>query len=51
MEKLSEIELSRRGMWKGYFALDNKNKLEKFAFVWVDRDRRYFISNTSSARM
>ena len=48
IEKLSEIELSWEGLWKGYFALDNKKNLDKFAFVWVDRERRYFISNTSS---
>ena len=47
MEKLSEIELSQRGFWKGYFALDNEKKLEEFALVWVDRYRRYFISNAS----
>ena len=35
------------GLWKGYFDLDNEKKLNKFAFVWVDRDRRYFISDTS----
>ena len=44
MAKFSEIEISLRGLWKGYFALDNKNKLDKFAFVWFDRYRRYFIS-------
>ena len=36
MEKLSEIELARRGLWRGYFHLDNKKKLDKLAFVWVD---------------
>ena len=40
MTKFSEIELARRCLWKGYFALDNEKKLDKFAFVWVDRDRR-----------
>ena len=45
--KLSEIEIERRGMWEGYFALGNEKKLEKFALVWVDRYQRYFISNTS----
>ena len=50
MEKLSEIELVRMGMWKGYFALNNEKKLGKFFFVWVDRDWRYFISNTSSLK-
>ena len=37
-------------MWKGYFALDNEKKLDTFAFVWVDRDQRYFIFNTSSLK-
>ena len=47
MDKFSEVELSRRGLWKGYFYLDKKKKLDKFAFVWVGRERWYFISNTS----
>ena len=50
MEKLSEIEITRSGMWKGYFSLDKENKLEIFAFIWVDRERRYFICNTSSLK-
>ena len=50
MEKLFEIELALRGLWKGYFALDKENKLDKFAFVWVDRYWRYFIFNTSSLK-
>ena len=24
--------------------------MDKFSFVWIDRDRRYFISNTSSLK-
>ena len=47
MKKLSDIELAPRGLWKGYFSLDNEKELDKFAFVWVDRYQRYFISNTS----
>ena len=50
MGKLSEIEVARRGLWEGYFDINNEKKLDKFAFVWVDRDRRYFISNTSSLK-
>ena len=50
MEKLSEIELVGRYLWKGYFALDNKKKLYKLAFVWVDRGQRCFIYNTSSLK-
>ena len=48
--KISEIELAQRCLWKGYFALNNEKNLDKFALVWVDRDRRYFISNTSSLK-
>ena len=47
---MSEIELTLRGLWKVYFALDNGKKLEKLAFVWVDRYQRYLISNTSSLK-
>ena len=47
VEFFSEIELARRGLWKGYFSLDKERNLDKFVFLWVDRDRRYFISNTS----
>ena len=50
MAKLSEIDIVRRGLWKGYFDLDNDNKLGKTALVWVDKDRIYFISNTSSLK-
>ena len=50
MVKCSETELAWKGLWKEYFALDNGKKLDKFAFVWVDRVRRYFIYNTSSLK-
>ena len=50
MEKFSEIELAWRSMWKGYFDLNNEKNLDKFAFVWVDRDLRYLISNTPSLK-
>ena len=39
MADVSEIELARKGLCKGYFALDTKKKLETFSFIWVDRDR------------
>ena len=47
-EKLSEIDLAHSGLWKGYFSLDDNTKLDKFAFVWVDRDWGYFIYDTPS---
>ena len=42
-------------MHEGVFGSDTllwikKNDLGKFSFVWVDRDRRYLISNTSSLK-
>ena len=47
MEKLPEIYLARIGMCKGYFSTDNKKTWDKYSILWVDRNRRYFISNTS----
>ena len=47
MEKLPEIYLARIGMRKGYFSTDNKKTWDKYSILWVDRNRRYFISNTS----
>ena len=45
-----EIQLDRRVLWKGYLSLDNKKKLYKFDLVWVERDRRYLIYNTTSLK-
>ena len=50
MDFFLRIELAWRGMWKVYFNLDKDKNLDKFAFVWVDRDRRYFIYNTPSLK-
>ena len=47
MKALSEIELVDRGDFRGLVSVgDGSNSL--LAFVWMDRDRRYFISTTSS---
>ena len=51
MKKLSELELKERGDWKGYYTCNvdsPDDESGKFAFVWMDRDRRYFIANHSS---
>ena len=40
--------MSKRGNYHGLYTIDNNNKLDKFAFVWVDRQRMTFVSNTSS---
>ena len=45
------MKLAHRGLWKGNFDFNSKKKLEKFAFILVDRDRRYSISNTSSLKL
>lgn len=49
MAKLSEIELEERG---DSFALVSKDiitkKVDMFALVWMDRNRRYFVANTST---
>ena len=47
MKALSEIELVDRGDFRGLVSVGaGSNSL--LAFVWMDRDRRYFISTTSS---
>jgi hypothetical protein len=48
MEYLSTQELQNRGDRIGLVTKDAKNKPTMLAFVWVDRDRRYFIATTSS---
>ena len=44
MSYLQALEFDKRGEWKG---LRNATT-SMYAFVWVDRNRRYFITNTSS---
>ena len=44
------IDLEWRGLWKGYFSIDNQNKLKTFSLILIYRDRSYFISNTSSLK-
>jgi hypothetical protein len=51
MDFLSRRTLQRKGYW---FGLVNKNEdhvPEYLAYVWLDRDRRYFIATTSSLAM
>mgnify|MGYP006061302161 CR=1 FL=1 len=43
---LSSLSMNGRGEWKGVTTIINGTSL--YAFVWVDRNRRYFITNTSS---
>ena len=48
MKYLSELELGGRGQYHGLYTIDEDQKLDKFGFVWMDRNRMQFISNTSS---
>ena len=44
MAYIQALEFDKRGEWKG---LRNATTL-MYSFVWVDRNRRYFITNTYS---
>ena len=48
LQYLSHLELSDRGDFRGVITLHPNGAPSRLAFVWMDRDRRYFISNTSS---
>ena len=49
MKYLSKIELAERGDHYGVVSYDNNsNSPNSLAFVWMDRERRYFISSCSS---
>ena len=48
MAHLSSRELGERGDRYGLLSLDSDNVPAMLAFVWMDRDRRYFISSCSS---
>ena len=45
---LSIVELAQKGDYKGVVSIDPVTNYTLLAFVWVDRERRYFISNCSS---
>jgi Transposase IS4 len=49
MQYLASIPLSGgRGSRKGLISMDPESGTQLLSFVWVDRDRRYFISSCSS---
>jgi hypothetical protein len=48
MAYLSGLELQQRGDWKGLIAKGTDGHPNMLAFVWMDRDRRYFIATTGS---
>ncbi|EEC46364.1 predicted protein [Phaeodactylum tricornutum CCAP 1055/1] len=48
MAYLSRLEFNHRGDRKGLLMKDGLNGSSLMAFVWIDRDCRYFISSVSS---
>lgn len=48
MQYLSSIELQERGDRKGLVVKDEQGTPTLLAYVWMDRDRRYFIATTDS---
>jgi hypothetical protein len=48
MAYLSNIQMGLRGERKGLIACNENGEAIMLAFVWVDRERRYFISSCSS---
>ena len=45
---LSQLEMEARGEVRGVICKGDDDRPLMMAFVWMDRDRRYFISNRSS---
>ena len=52
MEELKTAQFDNRGEWKALYHHGNGTTEDPdlLAFSWVDRDLRYFISNTSNLR-
>ena len=48
LQYLSSLELNRRGDHKALLCRDGNGDVEAIALMWVDRNRRYFISNAQS---
>jgi hypothetical protein len=48
MAYLQALELSNRGDYEGVVTLAENGQATMMAFVWMDRKRRYFVSNTPS---
>ena len=51
MKLLGEFEMEHIGDCRGFYSVGADNKIDKFTFVWVDRNRQNFISTTSSLRL
>jgi hypothetical protein len=50
MGYLSNLELSNRGDFKGLVSKKEDGTTDFLSFVWMDRDRRYFVSTTASLK-
>lgn len=48
MQHLSSVELANRGDYLSMLRMNDVGRHEMTALVWMDRERRYFISTTSS---
>ena len=48
MGYLSNLEMEERGDWHGVVTRGANDVTTLMAFVWMDRDRRYFIASASS---
>ena len=48
MSYLSNLELVQRGDYKGLVARGTDGQPTMLSFVWMDRDRRYFVASASS---
>ena len=48
MSYLSQLEMESRGERKGLIANEAHSNFKMMAYVWMDRDRRYFIATSSS---
>ena len=51
MKLIGELEMENIGDRRGFYSVRANNKIDKFAFVWVDRNRQNFILTTSSLRL
>lgn len=49
MNTLSRLEMAARGDHRTYVHMGEDGAVDMMAIVWVDRERRYFVSTTSSS--
>lgn len=49
MNTLSRLEMAARGDHQTYVHMGEDGAVDMMAIVWVDRERRFFVSTTSSS--